>query len=93
MEDKPEIIGLRELLDEVQRDLDELRRKHPSDYSIRNIAMWWELEKERVLMRHNPGSVVKTLHRARRAVRAAAWLLAGWITMLAFEAALRAWIS
>ena len=60
MEQKqPTIIGLPELLDEVTRDLAELRSKHPGDYSLKNVTLWWELEKERLTMRHGPASVVK----------------------------------
>ena len=57
MDDKQETIGLTELLEEVNRDLDELRKKHSSDYNIRNITMWWDLERERLAARHSPGSV------------------------------------
>jgi hypothetical protein len=89
MDDKQETIGLAELLDEVHRDLDELRKKHPSDYNIRNITMWWELEKERLSARHSPGAVVKKLRKLQGARKMMIWFFCGWLTMLAVQTMIR----
>lgn len=82
MEDKQNSIGLRELLNEVSRDLDEFRKKYPNDYSVKGVTLWWELERERLETRHNPGSVVKKL----RSVQGFKWVMigffAGCVTML-----------
>ena len=82
-------IGLTELLDEVSRDLDDFRKKHQSDYSVKNITLWWELERDRVVTRHAPNSVVKTLRRARGAKWMLAWFVAGWLTTLSAQSAIR----
>ena len=92
MEDKQNIIGLADLLDEVHRDLDELRRKHSSDYNIRNITMWWELEKERLLARHGSTSVARKPRRTPNLVRMLAWFFAGWVAMLAVQTAIALWM-
>lgn len=85
MEDKPDTIGLTALLDQVTADLDELRKKHPNDYNVKNITLWWELERERLLARHSPASVVKKLRRVQGMKRMMAWFFGGWATMLAVE--------
>ncbi len=65
------IIGMAELLEEVSRDLQDFRRKHQTDYGVKNVTMWWELEKERLLIRHKEARV------ARRFIsRRGVWLLA-----------------
>ena len=92
MDDKQEIIGLAALLDEVNRDIDELRKKHPGDYSVKNLTMWWELERERLVTRHSPASVVKKLRRVQGIKRMMIGFFAGWATMLAATAILRFWI-
>jgi hypothetical protein len=89
MDDKQETIGLTALLDDIGNDLNELRKKHPSDYNIKNITMWWELERERVVSRYNPGMVVKKLRRIQSAKRLMVWFFAGWIMMLAVNATIR----
>jgi hypothetical protein len=89
MDDKQETIGLTALLDDISNDLNELRKKHSSDYNIKNITMWWELERERVVSRHNPGMVVKKLRRIQSAKRLMAWFFAGWIVMLAVNTTVR----
>ena len=89
MDDKPETIGLTTLLDEVDRDIDELRKKHPSDYGVKNLTMWWELEKERLVTRHGPTSVVKKLRRVQGYKRTAIWFFAGWATMLVTNTVIR----
>jgi hypothetical protein len=89
MDDKQKTIGLSELLDGISQDLDELRKKHASDYNIKNITMWWELEKERVLARHMPGSIVKTVRRYRSTMRILGWFTTGWLAMLAIQIGIR----
>ncbi len=89
MNDAQNTIGLTDLLAEVDRDLDELRRKHPSDYGVKNTGLWWELEKERIMARHSPRSVVKKLRRVQGLKRTMIWFFAGWLTMLAANAVIR----
>ncbi|GEM_PF-6377634 len=89
MDDKQEIIGLAALLDEVNRDIEELRKKHPGDYSVKNLTMWWELERERLVTRHSPASVVKKLRRVQGVRRLMIGFFAGWATMLAATAVIR----
>ena len=87
MEANRNTIGLGDLLDQISCDLDELRRKHPGDYAMKNITMWWELEKERLLTRHSPASVV---NRHRNVWRFRQWTVvffAGCMTMLAVNIA------
>jgi hypothetical protein len=89
MADTPHTIGLTELLGEVDRDLDELRKKHPADYGMKNLGMWWELERERLLVRHGPTALVKELRRTRGLKRALGLFTAGWLVMLVIQAVLR----
>ena len=89
MDDKQETIGLTKLLDEVNRDLDDLRRKHPNDYSLKNLDLWWELERERVLTRHGPDGSVRRPRRIRGGARTLALFTAGWATMIVLQAAIR----
>jgi hypothetical protein len=77
MEDKRETIGLTDLLDEVSRDIDELRKKHPSDYGVKNLTMWWELEKERLVVRHGSAGAVKRLRQVQSFKRAMLLFFAG----------------
>ena len=93
MDDKQDTIGLTALLDEISNDLDELRKKHPSDYGIKNISMWWELEKERVVTRHSPATAVKKLRRVRDVKRLMAGFFAGWLVMLVVHTAVRILVS
>ena len=79
-------IGLADLLAEIDRDLDDLRKKHPSDYGVKNTGLWWELERERLLTRHSPESVVKKLRRVRGYKWMMIWFFAGWGTMLCANA-------
>lgn len=88
MSDAQNTIGLSELLAEVDRDLDELRKKHPSDYGVKNTGLWWELEKERLITRHG-AALVKRMHRIWDFKRTAVWFFAGWATMLAVNTILR----
>lgn len=69
-------IGMADLLDEVSRDLDDFRRKHPGDYSVKNVTLWWEMEKERLTIRHGPATAVKT-HGVSGLKRTAIWFLVG----------------
>lgn len=89
MDDTQETIGLTELLEEVNRDLEELRKKHSSDYNIRNITMWWDLERERLSARHSPGSVVRKVRNTWAVRRMMTWFFAGWLTMLAIQTTIR----
>lgn len=89
MDDTQDIIGLADLLSEVDRDLEDFRKKNPGDYAVKNIAMWWELERERVMVRHGPVTAVRRLRKARGARRAAGLFLAGWLFMLAVQVGLR----
>jgi hypothetical protein len=89
MDDTQKTIGLTELLDEVNRDLEELRKKHSSDYNIRNITMWWELERERLAARHSPGSVVRKVRNIRAVRSMMTWFFVGWLTMLVIQATMR----
>jgi hypothetical protein len=82
-------IGLSALLDEVSRDLDELRKKNPGDYSMKTIMMWWELERDRLVARHTPNGVVKQLRRVKSMKRLLLWFSAGWLTMLVIETGIR----
>lgn len=83
-----DIIGIGELLDEVSRDLDDFRRKHPADYGVKNITLWWDMEKERLLTRHGAAGVVRKL-RARGLKWLAAWFALGCASTLAAAAGLR----
>lgn len=78
MDDSSSTIGLTALLDEVSADVEALRKKHPGDYSLKNVTLWWELERERVLARHNPGSIVKKAQTIQRLKRFLLWSLVGW---------------
>jgi hypothetical protein len=83
MEETVRTIGLQDLLDEVSRDLDEYRKKHATDYGVKNVTLWWELQKERLLLRHAPTTKVKLSSRLRKWRREIAWFLAGSGTHLA----------
>ena len=89
MDDTQKTIGLTELLEEVNRDLDELRKKHSSDYNIRNITMWWDLERERLAARHSPGSVVRKVRDSRALRSMMTWFFVGWLTMLVVQTTIR----
>jgi hypothetical protein len=78
-------IGLETLLDEVGKDLDELRRKHPNDYKLKDISMWWDLERERLLVRHVPSSVIRLKRRLASMKVLMAGFFVGWLTMIAVQ--------
>ncbi len=88
MDDKQHTIGMTDLLDEVSRDLDDFRKKHAGDYSVKNITLWWELERDRLVARHSPASVVKQLRRTQ-GLKLLIWFFAGWATMLAADTVIR----
>jgi hypothetical protein len=67
MNGRDNIIGMTDLLDEVSRDLDDFRKKHASDYGVKNVTLWWELERERLLIRHKEARVARHLMSRRRA--------------------------
>jgi hypothetical protein len=71
MDDTVQTIGMADLLDEVSRDLEDFRRKHASDYGVKNVTMWWELERERLLIRHKEARVARRFMSRRRV-----WMLA-----------------
>lgn len=89
MDDSKTTIGLPELLSEVDRDLDEFRKKHQGDYSVKNVTLWWELERERVLTRHASVTEVRKLRRARSLKWLMAWFLVGMVASSLLSAALR----
>lgn len=67
MSETNNIIGMLDLLDEVSRDLEDFRRKHTSDFGVKNITMWWELERERLAIRHKEARVARHHLSKRRA--------------------------
>ena len=79
MDEQQQTIGLSDLLIEVEHDLDEFRKKHSNDYGVKNITMWWELERERLLVRHGSFAVVRKIRRAQTFKRLMAYFFAGWI--------------
>lgn len=89
MSEKQHTIGLSELLDEVDNDLADFRKKHPGDYSLKNITLWWEMERERLVTRHVPTTVVKTLRKAHKARWTIACFVAGWLTTLVAQSVIR----
>lgn len=88
MSDAQDSIGLGELLDEASRDLDEYRRKHPNDYGVKGVTLWWDTEKERLTMRHGPASVLRQSRREARTKRLAIWFLAAWTLVLSLNSVL-----
>ncbi len=47
------------LLDEIDQDLDEHRKRNPSDFSVKNVTQWWSLERERLVVRHGEKTVLR----------------------------------
>lgn len=88
MDEKNSTIGLPDLLEEVSRDLDDYRRKLATDFGVKNVTLWWELEKERLLLRHAPTTAVRRTVRAQKLRRALGWFSAGMTALLAGQAAL-----
>ena len=66
MNGRDNIIGMTDLLDEVSRDLDDFRKKHERDYGVKNVTLWWELERERLLIRHKEARVARHVWSKRR---------------------------
>lgn len=89
MDEAQHSIGLTELLAEIDRDLEEFRKKHQSDYGVKNITLWWDLERERLAVRHGPSLSVRRHRMTRPARRFGAFFLAGGLSLLAAQAALR----
>jgi hypothetical protein len=79
MSEKPNIIGMQDLLDEVERDLDEWRRKNPGDYQIKNTILWWSLQREKILVRHKDARVARRFGSGKRAWMFLAGCLATFI--------------
>lgn len=84
-----DIIGIGELLDEVSRDLDDFRRKHPTDYGVKNVTLWWDMEKERLLTRHGAAGVARRLRLTQGLRWLAVWFALGCAATLAAAAGLR----
>lgn len=93
MDDEKKTIGLTDLLHEVSRDLEDLCKKHTGDYQLKNVTMWWELEKERLLARHGMDASVKKWRRFFSRKSGMPWFFAGWLTMIVLQLALRAVIG
>lgn len=85
MDNKNSTVPLVTLLDEISNDLDELRKQNPTDHSFKGIAMFWNLERERVVARHNPQTAVKK-HQQREVKRALLWFFGGWMVMISLQA-------
>lgn len=77
MEDSQRTIGLADLLAEITNDLDDFRKKHPTDFGVKNITMWWEMEHERILHRYQSFTLVKTIRRLQRYKGFLLWFFAG----------------
>ncbi len=82
MDDKQQTIGLTELLDEIGRDLDEFRKKHASDYAVKTTTVWWEMERERLVMRHGSTAAVKRLLKVRSLKRLMIGFFAGCVAVI-----------
>lgn len=93
MSNSQDTIGLSQLLDEVSNDIDELHKKHPSDYGVKNLTMWWELERERLVTRHGSTAAVTTLLRVRSLKRLVIAFLAGCAAVVAATAMSRMLLS
>jgi hypothetical protein len=59
MDEMQTTIGMTRLFDEIDRDLDDFRKKHASDYSAKNVTLWWELERERLVVRHGEKALLR----------------------------------
>ena len=89
MDDTSKTIGLSDLLNEVDLDLDELRKKHSTDYGVKNITMWWELERDRLVTRHGANLAVRMIRRTQTVKRLMIYFFAGWIISTAVSAGVR----
>ena len=89
MHTKPNNIGLTDLLDEVSKDLDDFRKKHASDYGVKNVTLWWDLERERLLVRHSPSTRLRTFVGKRSVRQALGWFTAGWVVLIAVQTAVQ----
>jgi hypothetical protein len=88
MDHKHKAISLKDLMDEMDRDLATLRAKNPQDYSLRPVSLWLSLERERLEMRHTPHAIFTMTHRLRGVKRTAAWVIGGQLVLLAGQAML-----
>lgn len=89
MDDTTKTIRLTDLLHEVDLDLDELRKKHSNDYGVKNITMWWELERDRLVTRHGANLAIRMIRRAHTVKRLMIYVFAGWVISTAVSAGLR----
>lgn len=89
MDDTSRTIGLTDLLNEVDLDLGELRKKHSTDYGVKNITMWWELERDRLLTRHGANLAIRMIRRTQTAKWLMIYFFAGWIISAAVSAGFR----
>jgi hypothetical protein len=89
MDDTQNTIGLMELLDEISRDLDELRKKHAGDYGMKNLTMWWELERDRLLVRHDSARIIRRRRRLHGIRRTLALFAAASLTTVVVQTAIR----
>jgi len=85
MDDPHKTIGLAELLDEVSRDLDDYRKKHPSDYGLKGVTLWWDTEKERLSMRHGSATVRIPSRHGERWKRLRICFLSAWTIVLSIN--------
>ena len=69
MADTKDSIGFTQLLDEIDSDLAEFRKKHPTDFGVKTTTLWWELERERLKVRHGSGVAVTRVWSLKRLVR------------------------
>jgi hypothetical protein len=86
MINKDDTIGIQELMDEIDKDVADYKARNAGDYSVKNVVMFWQLERERVLIRHLPATLVK---KARRARSVRFWLgcfSAAWAALIAVQA-------
>jgi hypothetical protein len=56
---------------------------------VKNVTLWWELERERLLARHSPASALRKFRRFQSWQRMMALFFAGWLTMIAMQAIIR----
>jgi hypothetical protein len=89
MDEQQKTIGLTQLLDEVRRDLEELRRKNPNDYQIKNIVMWWDLEADRLLIRHGTSAILEQKIKVSAMKSLMGFFFAGLISSTILSAILR----
>ncbi|HEX3151153.1 MAG TPA: hypothetical protein VHR66_23950 [Gemmataceae bacterium] len=77
MSNTQDTIGLTQLLDEIDSDLADFRKKHPTDFGVKTTSMWWELERERLKVRHGSGVALTRVWSLKRLVRIICRVLVG----------------